>query len=178
MRFLDEQITTLYAKAYLDVYGSLMTTKDAQALNNFYTYCTAHPILATYLSIPILKKQYIEFVTRAAALFNLPNSWIQLGMLLEKNNRLKYLPAVSLDIAHRFTEKNNILECVIETARPLEPQQLKEAIRFFEQITHKKVRYTIALNPQLIAGMRIQSSTIRWEESVQKRLRAVAELTM
>lgn len=173
------RIINAYAQAYIAASSaSPITPMDVENFKKFHAYCVAHPQLEVYLTLPLLKKEYTTFITTAAKLFNLPATWIRLGTLLQKHNRVGLLSAVSNNIATLVLEKNNILSCIISTAHRLESTQITQAAHFFETITKKQVQYTTAVNPHLIAGMRIQSATLRWEDSVQKRLRAAAKLTM
>lgn len=72
-----------------------------------------------------------------------------------------------------FREKSHIVQFLITSSQPLSLIDKEKIHHFLTTNTHAIVETSYALDPSLIAGLRIQSTTYLWEKSIAQQLRAV-----
>ena len=90
--------------------------------------------------------------------------------------------AVIAEISHLFeqlkAEDEGIVEAKISTAFPLESGQLDQLIALLSKRYQKKVSPTVAVDPQLIGGIKVQVGDKVWDASVRGRLQDMAAALM
>lgn len=94
--------------------------------------------------------------------------------LLLENNRFKLLPQI-FDLYEKLKAENEgVLNAEIISAMPLDVTQQKELVTGLEKKFGCKVTATVALDPELIGGVRIIVGDVNIDASVRGRLEQMA----
>jgi F0F1-type ATP synthase delta subunit len=75
-------------------------------------------------------------------------------------------------------EQKNIMHIRVSSACQLTPEQKTVIQEFMAQATKKQIIDDYEVDADLINGIRIQSNTLLWEQSVAQRLRDVKQFLL
>lgn len=70
-------------------------------------------------------------------------------------------------------EKNNVMRFTIECVLQLTMDELVSIKEYLAKKTGKKIICQIKRNPELIAGLKVYSDTVGFEQSIQNYLKAL-----
>ena len=96
-------------------------------------------------------------------------------MLLFAHNRIFLLESVLHDICCIYKHEHNEIDVMLSTAHEILPEQVAALTEFFTSNSKGNVTMHVVRDPSLIAGVRMQSETWLWEDSVAKKLRALKQ---
>lgn len=102
---------------------------------------------------------------------------ILVRMLLE-HQRLYLLRHVMHHIIDEQRMRNNIVLFTISSSRLLTSQEQEYIIEFLAAQTNAHVSADFIVNPELIAGVRAQSSTFLWERSISHYLQHIKQTVL
>jgi len=71
-------------------------------------------------------------------------------------------------------EQENTLEASVESAFPLNDEQLKILMQRLEQRTNHKVKANVRIAPELIGGVKVQIGDEVWDASVRGQIDGMA----
>ncbi len=172
----EEQILAgRYAQAFLNVQHKPFSDDMCQALDRAVHYYRTMSFLLFYLQMPIFteenKKTALMIVRQFYAL---PHSLEKLDSLLLAHGRISLLPLVYAELIRQSYLQAGYITCTVTTASALSPTQQEACKQFVMNFSEKKPLVTWHVNPSLIAGVRVQSESWLWENSLDARLRALA----
>lgn len=94
--------------------------------------------------------------------------------VLGANGRLAVLPEIRELFAHFKSEDEGLIEVRINSAYPLDNAQLEQVVSLLSKRYRKKISPSVAVDPELIGGVRMQVGDKVWDASVRGRLQSMA----
>jgi F-type H+-transporting ATPase subunit delta len=94
--------------------------------------------------------------------------------LLIRNDRLDALPAIQEQFEQLKADQENLVEARIDSAFPLNDEQLRTVVQRLEGRTRRKVKAQVSVAPELIGGVRVQIGDDVWDGSVRGQLDTLA----
>ncbi|MGB8467654.1 MAG: F0F1 ATP synthase subunit delta [Candidatus Babeliales bacterium] len=171
----QQKLARLYAQAYMGVYGHTLDRTHIATLEllaRLFIDDTRARALIKFPHAAALQQQWFTRLAKQCAV----ESWLAIVMLLMQHARLQLLGLVTHSIVTLYYQKHDMLRCTIETACPVLSQEYETIAHFFEKMAGKEIIYTTKVDTALIAGVRISSSTVLWEDSIRKRLNDCAKM--
>lgn len=164
-----------YAQAFIDVYGKDISFDVYKAI-----VCFADDMhkqrrsffLCMAPAIPMKDKERAFY--KVCDHYNLAQLFMPLIKLLLLNKRIILLDQILSAIKALYQEEHKLMSFDVSSSHPLTATDRKIIERFLARSTACDIIYTNTVDPKLIAGVRLQSETFLWEESIRKRLQAVA----
>ena len=139
-------------------------------------FLSEHKNLLFYLSLPVVdeadKKRFIDLFFEKFHLFDCLK---QLVYLLLKNKHASLAADVLRDIYGLYKIKNNISDLRITSSSDLSEEKIEEIKNFFTKKSGQRVVVRYSVNPELIAGIRLQTDTYLWDYSIAKQLRKLKQ---
>jgi F-type H+-transporting ATPase subunit delta len=86
------------------------------------------------------------------------------------NGRLVALPEISAQFTRLVNTQSGVSDAVIESAFPIEGAQLNDVVASLERRFARKLNATVAVNPELIGGIRVSVGDEVLDTSVKARL--------
>lgn len=164
-----------YANAFLNVYSDRLNDGDIKSINNILQFLPKHPRLLFLLQVPLIKKAIKEkWLVSFCEQFNVGAPFKNLITLLLSHRRVFLLPAILNAIVNSYQKRHHIENIVIKSSIPLPVSYRHDIESFIKHYINGVHYYHYEVDPTLIAGIRIQSDTILWEYSMNKRLRDIA----
>jgi F-type H+-transporting ATPase subunit delta len=120
-------------------------------------------------SVPM--KQRVEALS--SALRGEPDTVRSLLILLLRSDRIALVPQIALAFGDLVDRREGIAKARITTAVPLEETARRELVRRLEQTARTKLRATFAVDPNLIAGAKVQIGDHLIDASVHAKLTAL-----
>lgn len=174
--FSQSDIAKRYAHAYLNVFGDQHTFQDFCSMWRASQFLSEHHSLLFYLSLPMInevdKKRFIDLFFEK---FHLFDSLKQLFYLLLKNKHIFLAPDTLRDIYGLYKIKHNIADLQVTSSIDLSESMMQEFKDFFTKLSGQKVVVRHTVNPALIAGVRMQTETLLWENSIAQQLRKLKQ---
>jgi F0F1-type ATP synthase delta subunit len=128
-----------------------------------------------YLQTPLLtaaqKKEALESIRKR---FKLPSIIEKIDLLLLEHARIFLLPVVYAALIDQSNAQEGRITCTVTSAGQLLPEQQQACREFVATVSGKKPLIEWVENSALIAGMRVQTEDWLWEDSLDARLRALA----
>jgi len=90
-----------------------------------------------------------------------------------ENGRLAALPEVAHQFRAQASARSGIAEATIYSAFPIEPAQLPPVVGALEKRFGRRINATVALDPELIGGIRVVVGDEVLDTSVKARLEAM-----
>lgn len=170
-------VSNKYARAYLNVFFDDLTEKDILAIQKTYEYLEEDKQVIFFLRFPVVGPEVkLQALTIIAQQEKLPKSMLTLMKLLLKHKQLELLQEVLASIVRQYREQKGIMTFLISSSPALTTQELHSLVEFLARVTGRSIIYDYTVDPHLIAGIRLQSTTLLWEQSVRKQLHAIASL--
>lgn len=174
MKLQELAVARKYAQAYVHVCGSRLTEENFGQIEQFIIEYKQHKEKFFYLRLlslaPGIKS---TLILKSLDRFGLRSVLEPLIFILAGHSRLGLLVHVLQSIHALYKEMHGMVDVTIQSAHPLDVQQQSIVTSFLEHLTGKKIHAVLAGNPELIAGIRVQSDTFLWEHSVAQQLRSL-----
>jgi len=100
----------------------------------------------------------------------------QLVHLLMVDKRLALLPRVIKYVTQLLLQQQRIMPITIETFPELREQEKEQLISAFSRKIGYQLRPTFVVNKNLIAGIKMKSATLLWEQSIDQQLRKIQSI--
>lgn len=172
-RTVSSTLTGRYARAFLRVYGTDLRFEDIQRIDAFAYYVRDKKVF--FMPHVLSAAQLASACAMLSALAQeqgLPSSVTHLFRLLMEEDRLFLVDLVLRQIVRIYKKQQGIITCTVRSSHPLTEQSRKELGASLAHKTDKQMiieQYVV--DPQLIAGIRVQGETFLWECSLDQRLR-------
>lgn len=165
-------LSVKYAKAFFNNYGSQIQeevfwkvkkvaaklVKNKAALNAFSLYRATE------------QQVMINIILRH---FELETYFGNLLILLQKHKRLLLFPSILNEIAENFLNRNNLIFFKITSYPKLVTSQQGQAVAYLQKSTGQNILYQLSEDPGLIAGIKMQSKQLLYEDSISCRLQKI-----
>lgn len=178
MRYDSAAIVRKYAVAFVNIFLDVLTQNDHDNMLEAEQFLRSQQRILFFLQLPALDKKVKEHGLEILAdRFLLPISVRKLLFLLLVHDRAFLIPDVLWYVTELYKERNDMLSITIRSSHELSSEDLLAIERFLVHLTGKVIIYTCAIDKKLIAGIRLQSTTVLWEYSVHKHLHNVELLS-
>ncbi|MEX0940131.1 MAG: F0F1 ATP synthase subunit delta [Candidatus Babeliales bacterium] len=165
-----------YAVAFLNVYEDKITIKDYYKIVQVQQFLAKSSDVIFHFKLPDMNEVKRKAIDLIFQKFDLPIILKKLSNMLIEHERLFMLEKVFYYIQKTYKERNNLILFQIQTSYALSSEVLNQIISFLEKKTGNTILYETNINRKLIAGIRLQSETLLWEDSIAKRLRHAEQL--
>jgi F-type H+-transporting ATPase subunit delta len=164
-----------YAVAFLNVFGQTISYDDFEQICLLGDFFQNHKQALFFFGLPhIPMEEKIRSLVSVIERYSLPLSLKRLFILLIEDGRSLLLQEVMNQICEEYQQRHGLQTFSISSSHELTKEEREEIKKMLEHITNNKVRYTFTIDKKLIAGLRLQSSTVLWEYSIEKQLRNFA----
>jgi len=168
-----------YAMACLNVFESKFKSEDLANLVAMSDYLRLNHSAVFFLGLPIIaQEKKRDFMLALARRFSLEPLIGRLIELLLAHKRLFLLTTILKMLGQLYRERMHILEFSIASYPRISRTDLEEIKEFLAHRTGCAIIYTDYEDKNLIAGIRMKSTTYLWEFSLAQQLRNVAKQTM
>lgn len=166
-----------YVRAFLNVYAEKLSDLEVKQIEQISAFFKSQRHAIFFLKLPTQFNAIKEaMIKKLIDQFTIPASVQSLISLLLKQQQLFLLPDICAAIQKEFEEQNGIMQFTLSSSHPLSEKQEQSIIDFLAKKTGKKIELLEKIDPQLIAGVRLQSDTLLWEYSIAKQLRDAERL--
>lgn len=168
-------IARRYAQACMSVFGGTITEQEVQAFPVIADILEKYRSLLIFVGIPSTQERSMNQIYELFKFAGCTSQPCQrLIDLLVADKRMILLPQI-LKIWHElFLSSRGIMHFTIESAVPLTENECERYVRFLRNKLSQEVQYTLKVNPELIAGIKMYSNTWGFEHSIQQRLYELA----
>jgi F0F1-type ATP synthase delta subunit len=165
-----------YARAFLRVFGTLPEKTLFKAIDTLSSYYEKNRLVFRLLQFSSARRDAkIEAMEKLCDKLQLPEPISNLVGSLIKRKAIELLPTVLCALRSEFKKSARIYDFTVTSSHALSAEQ-KEAIE--RQLT-KAVDGTLVVtyreDSSLIAGIRLQSPTYYWEESIARRIQNIRQ---
>jgi len=163
-----------YAIAFLNLFFPKISDEFIDKLVSLESFFKKNRLFYVYLRIPslsyLVKKKALDLLCSE---FELDNSVIRLMYLLLDQGRIEIIDKVLGKIVTFYRCRKNIELFNVTSSHALSDSEKEKVTKFIKHVAEKKVLADFIVDRNLIAGLRIQSSSFLWERSIAKQLRDV-----
>ena len=172
MNIQSAQLAKKYAVAFLNT--TPLSRSDYDLLSSLQpVYQKSKKLLFLLQSITLNNTTREIVLDKMMAVIQLPIALKPLVFLLASHHRLKLLPEIITQLVLEYQTQHNIITCSIESSHSISDKQQAIIKQFLTNKTKKEVICSYNLNPSLIAGIHLKSTTITWEYSAQEQLTSI-----
>ncbi len=177
MNFVFQVLANRYAKAFLLSFGKEITFTDFENIKRARDYLQKHSKDLFFLQLPkISKKQKVAIMQKIICKqFDLPLLFTKLFGLLVRDKKEQLVAIVFDSLCKLYQKMHNIESFSIESSTELSIEKVEKIKEFLARQTGADIIYTYAINPTLIAGLRMQSDTHYWEYSIKQQLKIIKQ---
>jgi F-type H+-transporting ATPase subunit delta len=134
----------------------------------------AAPQFQTAIAGPTVTSSDVENLILAICGERIDGQARNLVQLLVRNGRLSALAEMQKLYEQLKSEDEGVVEANIESAYPLQDQQLEQIVNLLVKRYNKKISPTVGVDPELIGGIKVQVGDKVWDASVRGRLQQMA----
>jgi F-type H+-transporting ATPase subunit delta len=134
----------------------------------------ADPQVQRALANPKLTKDDVERLLVGICADRLDGAARNLLIILVRNDRLTVLPHIVERYEQLREEHENTIEASVESAFPLNDEQLKVLLLRLEKRTGHRVKANVRMAPELIGGVKVQIGDEVWDASVRGQIDSMA----
>lgn len=171
------ELTTIarpYAQALFSLAGDTGQFAQWSDMLAFIASVYADPQVQQALANPKLTKDDVERLLVGICGDRLDGAARNLLILLVRNDRLTVLPNIVERYEQLREEHENTVEASVESAFPLNDEQLKVLLLRLEKRTGHKVKANLRVAPELIGGVKVQIGDEVWDASVRGQIDGMA----
>ncbi len=163
-----------YAQAFLAIFGDQMREKDLAGLDALEDFLARNKhVLSFFMISQIDDTVKVKALSTLLQSHNLDTLLAPLSVLLIKNRRVFLLPEIMRQLAILYKDEKKIMSFTVTSSHALEPHDREAIKKFLARQTGCDIIDTIKLDKNLIAGIRLQSSSALWEYSIRKQLKNI-----
>ena len=165
------EIATI-ARPYAEALFKVVKAQAGQAVEwlDALALVAADPGLQQFAHDPKVSHQQVLDLIAQVGPKNLPPAGVNfLGTLVE-NGRLSVLPEIALQFHALVDAQSGVRKAVVHSAFPIEGAALDELTKVFEKRFGHKLSVQVALQPELIGGIRVVVGDEVLDTSVKARL--------
>jgi len=163
-----------YAQAFLNVFASVVTPQMLESATALCTYLKEHRRIVFMLKLSVLDTRIkIQGLHELCEKFGLGKPFQRLIALLQEDHRLPLLPDVLCHLEEIYREREKIYAFMVDSSIELAQEKRKSLEKSLAEQLAGTMLCTYRIDPRLIAGIRAQSTTYLWEDSIAKQLRTM-----
>lgn len=162
-----------YARALMDVLYPESAEAGFEQLRTFSSLLKEQPDARRLLENPTLsrdrRRRLLKEISGALGFSRPISNFVD---ILIDRSRLPVLEEIITAYQKLLDERMGIVRAVVTAARPLDQSQQGELVARLEQVTGKRVRMEVAIDPSLIGGVVAQVGSTIYDGSVRQQLHA------
>lgn len=172
---LERQIlANKYARAFFDLNSAKLTVRDIDNIFKIASFLDQNRNILVYIQLGLIDHESAKEIFKDLfSKFGLPGELNSLVKLLINDSRINLFSCVLSCLANLFFQENNILEATLESSHELDKTQVQTFVDFFSEKTGKKIRLKQQINKNLIAGVKLYSSTKAWQQNVKNQIKSI-----
>ena len=165
-------LSVKYARAFFNLYGAQLTDIDFWQIKKAAQFLTKSRLAPTYFNLHTqverlqLNKVFLEY-------FKLPADFNRLLVLLQKHKRIGLLPDVLHGVAYVFLRERAKLFFELQSYPALSNIQQEQVVSYLERTTGMGILYEYRENQDLLAGIRMQSEQLLYDDTIKFRLQKI-----
>ena len=165
-------IARKYAMAFMQTVGGSFGEQDLRKTIAIKKFLRKNRSILFFLNMPLFDKKLID-ATLDTLLHGLSTRKMleRLMVIIIKQRRAAMLPDVLHHIADLYSIKSGTMHFTIKSSHELSQESLQAAGQFLEEKTGDRIMYDHHVDQNLIAGIRMMSSNLLWEYSVQQQVK-------
>ena len=160
-----------YAKAFLNISGDAITETDFSAMCKGYDFFFQRKRLSFLMQLSALPKKIkndgIEILRKELGLSPVFNQL--LFLIIEKKHSFLFAELFR-QLCFEYRRRNTITLFYVYSSIELLQEQKKVIKKFLHSLSGKRVICFYKIDTSLIAGIRLQSDDLLWENSIRQRL--------
>ncbi|MFT6765927.1 MAG: ATP synthase F1 delta subunit [Alteromonas naphthalenivorans] len=165
-----------YARAFLNTFSDQVIAANLKNFKKAADYLKERPHAFFLMELSLLPdKVKVDAIDTLCNTFDLPVGCKKLCLLLIKDQRVSLLRDIFIFIVSLKEQALNIIHFDVASSHVLLETQKKEIKQFLDTHVQGTVSCNYTIDESLIAGIRLQSSSLLWEKSVKKRLASLAQ---
>ncbi len=165
-----------YAEAFLQVFSGQIKEQDLDAFRQASVFLKKRPHGMFLMELSLVKEEVkCGLFNDLCKRFDLPKECEKLFLLLMKSQRVSLLSDVFNCIVVFKEKELRITHFKVASSSELSVQQKEQIMHFLDKRVQGAIDCAYRVDTSLIAGIRLQSTSLLWEKSVKKRLRALQE---
>lgn len=166
-------IAQRYARAFLNVFT--IADSDIEKLTHAIDFLRQHPKIGILLKIPLLdaRVKWDALKEHIIDRFGLPASFGVLIEVLIHKKRPELLVNVLEQIRKSYRQQHHIIPFAIASSGPLSDEQKKDLENYLAKTTGNTIDAHYTIDKKLIAGVRMQSDELQWEDSIAQQLKKI-----
>jgi F-type H+-transporting ATPase subunit delta len=165
------KLSLKYASAFFDLYGEKITEKDFWHIKKLISFLSKSNRILTYFMIYGIDRSQLNHIFIKH--FNLISEFELLLNLLHKHQRIELLGEVLQKILDKYLKKNRVLFFNLSSYPSLSPKQIDQAINYLHKNTGQEIWHESDTDQSLIAGLKMQSSGLLYDNTIQSRLKKI-----
>lgn len=165
------EIATI-ARPYAEALFKVVKAQAEQAAEwlDALAVVAADPGLQQFAHDPKVSHQQILELIDHVGPKNLPPAGLNFVRTLVENGRLAVLPEIALQFHALVDAQSGVRKALVHSAFPIEAPALAELTKVFEKRFGRKLNVQVALQPELIGGIRVVVGDEVLDTSVKARL--------
>jgi len=132
------------------------------------------PQMRAAIGNPKVTPSDVERLMLAICGENIDSAARNLIQLLVRNRRLEVLPQICEQFEKLKLEDEGKLDAKISSAYPLDDAQRDHVVNLLSSRFKRKINATVAIDPELIGGIKVEVGDKVWDASVRGRLQTMA----
>lgn len=172
MKSWQSFLSRRYAQAFLASVKQTLSDEHIRSIQQAINYFACHPTVITLLKVPLIKSSIKEQALHTVLIekMTLPQDFMRLVALLIEDKRAFLISKVLHALLMLYQERASVMFCTVTSSAPLAANEHALFEDFFNKKIGQHILYTYTVDSHLIAGIRMQSSTVLWEYSIAQQL--------
>lgn len=165
-----------YARAFLKVFPDLSQEMLFDAIEKMLSYHDKNRLVFRLLEFSSVRRdEKVKAMNCLCTKLGLPEPISRLVASLIQRKVINLLPTVLISLRTEFKKAARIFDFTLTSSHPL-PEEQKDAIeKQLAQAVDGTINVEYHQDSSLIAGIRLQSSTYYWEDSVARRIQNIRQ---
>lgn len=165
-----------YATAYLAVAGTSFNDEELARIERLQKFLVDAREVLFFFNLSLIEPDVTHKVIHELCTgFTTEKLLERLLQLICKERRALLVPTILKYVAELYREQHKSMVFMVTSSQPLMNEDKKGIEKFLKSSTGKKIDAVYAVDSTLIAGIRAQSTTLLWEQSVKKQLLTVRQ---
>jgi len=172
---VQQLLARRYARAFFNVYGTMVVETDFEGLERARIFFVQHKNINFFMKLSSLdaavKKSAVKVLLKDLGLSPIFSKVLS---LLIDEKRTYFLPEFFYQLRNEFKKVKGVTEWKISSSQDLSEDDQKIIEAFLKKTSKNDIYCVYECNNALIAGVRMQSDELLWENSVRQRLQRIA----
>lgn len=166
-----------YAKAFMRTFGAQITEDQIDAFSAFSKFFVGRPELVFFFNLTLipLEKRKDQLQTLAQR-YNLMTCFTNLCLLLIDQQRFSLLGTIAHLVEKFYQKHHNVRFFKVTSALELTDHEQTTIQHFLEQNIEGTIRCTYSQDKKLIAGLKVTSGNLLWENSMREKIKNITFL--